>query len=156
MAIRVMSCRPAWLDSQGASWPGPSPQILPDGDPESRLRDTRSHHLVRFRPPRARTLGKGAPDVCAHSVAERVRRSFTCDPHSQSPKKSPFRPLFGSFYLHPAHGSSLRVSRGSCGMPSLIAEEATQFLAPGKRGWSVSSRHLSSPICHRAFVICHP
>ncbi len=41
------------------------------------------------------------------------------DSRSRFPKKSPFRPPFGSFYLHPAHGSSLRVSKGSCGMPSL-------------------------------------
>src|SRR5208283_2855765 len=38
---------------------------------------------------------------------------------ADSPKKSPFRPHFRAFYPHPAHGSSLRVSRGSCGMPSL-------------------------------------
>src|SRR5271165_2705501 len=50
-----------------------------------------------------------------------------------------------------------------------VAAGATHFLAPGKRGWPVSSRHLSSPIrhlsspiphppfvtCHPAFVTCH-
>src|SRR5271166_3195637 len=32
-------------------------------------------------------------------------------------RKTPFRPLFRAFYPHPAHGSSLRGGRGSCGMP---------------------------------------
>ena len=41
------------------------------------------------------------------------------EPRSRFPKKSPFRAHFRAFYPHPAHGSSLRVSRGSCGMPAL-------------------------------------
>src|SRR5271157_2580059 len=41
------------------------------------------------------------------------------EPRSRFPKKSPFRPLFRAFYPHPASKSSLRVGRGSCGMPSL-------------------------------------
>src|SRR5271166_193002 len=36
-----------------------------------------------------------------------------------------------------------------------VAAGATHFLAPGKRGWPVSSRHFSSPIRHPAFVTCH-
>src|SRR5208282_2143477 len=48
-------------------------------------------------------------------------------------KKPPFRPLFGAFYPHPAHKSSLR------------AEWATHFLAPGKRGWSPPSPGHCSP-----------
>src|SRR5208283_4203669 len=78
MAIRVMCClvgQHGWI-FRGPLGPVPL-QILPDGNPESRLRDTRSHHLVHFHRPHARTLGKGDPDVCAHSVAVRVRRSFT-------------------------------------------------------------------------------
>ncbi len=34
-------------------------------------------------------------------------------------EKLPFRPPFRAFYPHPANKSSLRVGRGSCGMPSL-------------------------------------
>jgi len=41
------------------------------------------------------------------------------------------------------------------GHPLSGAKGATHFLAPGKRGWPVSSRHLSSPIRHPALVICH-
>src|SRR5208337_73298 len=81
MAIRVMCYlvgQHGWI-FRGPLGPVPL-QILPDGDPESRLRDTRSHHLVHFHRPHARTLGKGAPDVCVHSVAERVRQSFTKRP----------------------------------------------------------------------------
>ena len=36
-----------------------------------------------------------------------------------------------------------------------VAEGTTHFLAPGQRGWPVSSRRLLSPIRHPAFVICH-
>src|SRR5208337_537761 len=36
------------------------------------------------------------------------------EPRSKTSKKSPFRPLFRAFYLHPAH-----IGWGSCGMPSL-------------------------------------
>jgi len=91
-------------------------------------------------------------------------------PRSQSTKKSPFRPLSRAFCPHPAHKSSLRVGRGSCGMPSLRrcplanwprisvgnwapplkerkgsgrgAEGVTHFLAQRKRGWPFSTFRL--------------
>ena len=48
-------------------------------------------------------------------------------------RKSLFRPLFRTFYPHPAHKSSPR------------AEWATHFLTPGKRVWPPTSPGHGSP-----------
>src|SRR5271157_71909 len=104
MAIRVMSCL---VGQRGWIHRGPlGPvrlQILPDGDPESRLRDTRSHHLVRFRPPCARTLGLRRSAEPGPSSGKSHPLSGTKEtwlaPNVLAPKSRPQRPGIG-FVLH--------------------------------------------------------